>query len=243
MYQNNRINILHIPIDLISEEQLGETIRSLLEEENAGQICLITYRDIMKAQFSREYMDCLRSSRLNIPITSAVTFAAKYLRKDIPPISNPFTFVIRLLGVLESTGKSLYLLGSRKKNILTSESNLKTSFPGLHIVGRYAGTFSQTEENNIILAVRKSSPSLLLTGKGLKGNNLWLYRNRKDFPAGLSLWGRNCFEIFSGKSGKPRSNTPGRIISKSFLSLLLPWRLIRHILFFLLLTVEKIKSR
>jgi N-acetylglucosaminyldiphosphoundecaprenol N-acetyl-beta-D-mannosaminyltransferase len=243
MYQNKRISILHIPIDLITEEKMEEAVKALLEEDKAGQICLISYLDIMKAQFSREYMDLLRSSRLNIPITTAVTFAAKYLKKETPQISNPFTFVIRLLGVLERSGKSIYVLGSRKKNILKSESNLRTSFPGLQIVGRYAGTFSQQEEKNIILAVRKSSPSLLLTGKGLKGNNLWLYRNRKEFPSGLSLWGRSCFEIFSGKTKKPVNSTPGRIMTKSLLSLLLPWRLLRHILFFLLLTVEKIKSR
>lgn len=242
MYRNKRITILHIPIDLITEEQMGNAIKDLLEEDKAGQICLISYLDIMKAQFSREYMDCLRSSRLNIPITSAVTFAAKYLKKETAQIFNPFTFVIRLLGVLEHSGKSVYVLGSRKKNILISESNLKTSFPGLHIVGRYAGSFTAQEEKNIILAVRKSSPSLLLTGKGLKGNNLWLYRNRNEFPAGLSLWGRSCFEIFSGKTKKPVNNTPGRIIAKTIVSFLLPWRLLRHILFFLLLTVEKIKN-
>lgn len=243
MYQNKRITILHIPIDLMSEEEMEDAVRALLEEDNPGQICLISYRDLMRAQFSREYMDCLRSSRLNIPITSAVTFAARFLKKETPPISNPFTFVIRLLGVLERSGKSIYVLGSRKKNILTSESNLKTSFPGLHIVGRYAGSFTPQEEKNIILAVRKSSPSLLLTGKGLKGNNLWLYRHRKEFPAGLSLWGRSCFEIFSGKTKKPVNNTAGRIVGKSILSVLLPWRLMRHILFFLLLTVEKLKHR
>ena len=151
-------------------------------------------------------MDCLRSSRLNIPITTAVSFAASYLKRERPPIANPFTFTIRLLGTLERQGRSVYVLGSRKKNILKSESNLKTSFPGLHIVGRYAGTFSQQEEKNIILAVRKSSPSLLLTGKGLKGNNLWLYRHRKEFPRGLSMWGRSCFEVFSGKKSKPKNS-------------------------------------
>ncbi|MDC7233260.1 MAG: WecB/TagA/CpsF family glycosyltransferase [Spirochaetales bacterium] len=243
MYQNRRISILHIPVDLLSEEELEGAVKSLLEEDKPGQICLITYLDIMKAQFSREYMNCLRSSRLNIPITTSVVFAARYLKKEIPRVFNPFTFVIRLLGVLESSGKSLYILGSRKKNILKSESNLKTSFPGLHIVGRYAGSFSPQEEKNIILAVHKSSPSLLLTGKGLKGNNLWLYRNRKDFPAGLSLWGRSCFEVFSGKSAKPVNSSTGRIIGKTLMSILLPWRLLRHFLFFILLTIEKIKNR
>ncbi len=243
MYQNNRISILHIPIDMLCEDEMEQAVRELLEEEHSSQICLISYRDIMKAQFNREYMDCLRSSRLNIPITPAVTFAAAYLKRDKPIVSNPFTLVIRLLGVLERSGKSIYILGSRKRNILKSESNLKTSFPGLQVVGRYAGTFSQQEETDIIMAVRKSSPSLLLTGKGLKGNNLWIFRNRKEFPQGLTLWGRTCFEVFSGKKKKPVNPTPGQIFGKTLISLIMPWKILSYILFFLLLTVEKIKSR
>ena len=243
MYQNKRIQILHIPIDLLDEEGLEEAVKGLLAEENSSQICLISYRDIIKAMFNREYMDCLRVSRLNIPISPAVSFAASYLKLEKPQIYNPFTFAIRLLGVLEKTGKSLYILGSRKKNILKSESNLRTSFPGLQIVGRYAGSFTAQEEKDILLAVRKSSPSLLLTGKGLKGNNLWLYRNRKDLSRGIHLWGRTCFEVFSGKKSKPVNSSAVKLIAKGILSVILPWLLIRHILFFLMLSIEKIRMR
>ena len=243
MYNNKRITILHIPIDILNEDDLEQAVKEILGEESPSRICFISYRDIIKAQFSREYMDCLRSSRLNISITPALTFAARYLKRELAVIFNPFTFVIRLLGVLERNGKSLYILGSRKKNILKSESNLRTSFPGLHIVGRYAGTFSQNEEKNILMAVKKSSPSLLLTGKGLKGNNLWLYRNRTLLPEGLELWGRTCFEVFSGKKKKPENSSPGKIVMQSFLSILFPWRLITHLIFWILLTIEEIKTR
>ncbi len=243
MYQNKRIQILHIPIDLLNEEELEDAVKALLEEENSCQICFISYRDIIKAMFNREYMDCLRASRLNIPITPAVSFAASYLKLEKPPLFNPFTFVIRLLGVLEKTGKSLYILGSRKKNILKSDSNLRASFPGLQIVGRYAGSFSSLEEEDILMAVRKSSPSLLLTGKGLKGNNLWLYRNRKELSRGIHLWGRTCFEVFSGKKAKPVNSSAGKLAGKAVLSIVLPWLLVRHILFFLMLTIEKIRMR
>ena len=243
MYQNKRIQVLNIPIDLLDEEGLEEAVKALLEEESSSQICMINYTDIMRAMFNREYRNCLRASRLNIPISPAVSFAASYLKLEKPSIYNPFTFVIRLLGVLEKTGKSLYILGSRKKNILKSESNLRASFPGLQIVGRYAGSFAAQEENDILMAVRKSSPSLLLTGKGLKGNNLWLHRNRNNLSQGLHLWGRTCFEVFSGRKTKPVNSSTGKLIVKGLLSVILPWLLIRHILFFLMLSIEKIRMR
>jgi len=240
---HNRINILRIPLDILPEDEMESRITALLNTETSCQICLLTFPDIMRAQFNKELLDCFRRSSLNIPITISALFAARWLKKDKPVVHNPFTFVIRLLGVLEKYNRSIYILGSRKKNILRSENNLKTSFPGLQIVGRYAGSFSQTEENNVILAVKKSSPALLLTGKGLKGDNLWLFRNSSSFSPGLTLWGRSCFEIFSGKKKKPVSMTGSRFFFSALFSLLLPWRLLTMLLFFLLLTVEKIRNR
>ena len=164
----NRITILNIPIDNLAEDQIEQKILFLSENSCNSQICFISFRDIMRAQFNRELKSCFLKSELNIPITTSVRFAASWLKKEKPTVHNPFTFVIRLLGVLEKYQKSIYILGSRKKNILQSEKNLRTSFPGLQIVGRYAGSFTRQEETDVITAIKKSSPTLLLTGKGFK---------------------------------------------------------------------------
>ena len=197
----------------------------------------------MRAQFNREYLSCLKKSSLNIPITISVRFAASWLKLKKPPVHNPFTFVIRLLGVLEKYNKSVYILGSRKQNIQLSEKNLRASFPGLQIVGRYAGSLTSLQEENVITAIQKSTPSLLLTGKGLKGNNLWITRKSSSFSPGLTMWGKSCFEIFSGKKSKPADMKGFLKFRETVLSVILPWRLLRSILFFILLTIDKIKLR
>ena len=239
----NRITMLRIPIDILEESQIEQKIMDLVENGKKNQICFITFKDIIRAQFNKELRNCFNRSSLNVPITVSVRFAASWLKRQKPVVHNAFTFVIRLLGVLEKSQKSIYILGSRKQNILLSEKNLRASFPGLQIVGRYAGSFSRQEEENVVTAIKKSSPTLLLTGKGLKGNNLWLFKKEPSFPPGLVMWGRSCFEIFSGKKGKPRDITGLRWLSEIILSILLPWRLLRYFLFFILLTVEKIQSR
>jgi N-acetylglucosaminyldiphosphoundecaprenol N-acetyl-beta-D-mannosaminyltransferase len=237
-----RISVLRVPLDIINEDQIEQKAYQLLENGKKNQICLITFKDIMRAQFSKELLNCFSQSSLNIPITISARFAASWLKIEKPYVHNPFTFVIRLLGALEKYQKSVYILGSRKRNIQMSEKNLRTSFPGLQIVGRYAGSFSNQEENNVLTAIKKSSPSFLLTGKGLKGNNLWVFRNRHSFNPGLAMWGRSCFEVFSGKKSKPRNMNGYKWFSEIVLSFILPWRLLRFLLFFFLLTIQKIRS-
>ena len=131
--KQKRISVLRVPLDYISEEQIDERIHELLENQKINQICFITFRDIMRAQFNRDLRQCFKNSALNIPITVSARFAAVMLNKNKPVVHNPFTFIIRLLGVLEKYQKSIYILGSRKKNIQLSDKNLRASFPGFKL--------------------------------------------------------------------------------------------------------------
>ena len=87
---------------------------------------------------------------------------------------------------------------AKKEDLEIAERNLKTSFQNLNIVGRYSGYFERGMEKNLILAIRKASPSFLITGRGVPRQDLWLFHNRKHFNPGVSIWVRNCFGIFAG---------------------------------------------
>jgi len=53
-------------------------------------------------------------------------------------------------------------------------------------------------ESDIVTAIKKSAPTLLLAGTGLPGRENWLQRHRRDLAPGVSLWAGNCLEIFAG---------------------------------------------
>jgi len=47
---------------------------------------------------------------------------------------------------------TLYLIGSRKKDLEKSVKNLRISFPGLTIVGRHSGHYKKDEETAVLTA-------------------------------------------------------------------------------------------
>src|SRR6056297_2846914 len=98
-----------------------------------------------------------------------------------------------MLGAVEQAGGTLYMVGSKPEALQKASGNVRDSFPGLRMVGRYAGYFSQDVEKDVILAIRKASPSVLLAGDGLKGKALWLKRNEASFGFGISLFCESCF--------------------------------------------------
>ena len=226
------IDFLSVPIHNLPEESLDAAVRSMLDTGGKHQIVLVSTWDLLKGIRNQEYRRVLLNASLVIPVTPGVGKICRFLKRPVPATYMPYEFTIKLLGWLEHYRKSVYLLGGSHKVIQTSASNLRTSFPGLNIVGRCSGYFKRPAEENIMLAIKKASPSLLLTGRGVKGGDRWLLDKQKTLSDGISLYGGDCFEVFAGKRRKP---TRKAWQNGSYLIPTLakkPWRLLRGVVYF-----------
>ncbi len=243
--KKRRINVLRVPVDVLRESDIEECVKSLLVDGERHYIIFITLSDLLRARRSTSYWQILNGASLVLPVSKGILKGAKFLKKKIPSRYLPFSFIIRLMGILDKYSKSVYLLGTNNKDLQTSTDNIRTSFPKLKIVGRHSGYFSQSVGQNIVLAVRKASPSLLLAGKGIPGKSKWILKNRKHFSPGIYLWSGDCFDIFSGK--KKRISSKAFDKGLEFLPSLIkkPWRIFRVFLYFwylLLLLVYRIRG-
>ncbi|MBB6482347.1 WecB/TagA/CpsF family glycosyltransferase [Spirochaeta isovalerica] len=222
---NSRINFMKVPLDILEEKNLEEKILELLQNDKSNQIVLLSFADYIKARNSREFRTLLNKASLVLPSSSLITGGIKFLYGRESSVYINYDLVLKILSILERNGKSIYIIGSNRKTIMTSEKNLKDSYPGLHLVGRSSSFYNKESEKDITLAIKKSSPSLLLAGSGLKGKNYWLYRNCDKFNPGLTLWSPDCFEIFSGKKKRPSKRVSKRFFSRLGRSILKPWRI------------------
>ena len=202
IFEKKRIDVLNIPVDIVPPESMEKIITGMFSNGEYNQIVLIRLQDLMRARRNQEFRSILKKSALVLPVSKSIIGGASFLKKGKPYRFMPFEFIIRLLGILEKHGQSVYLLSSAQKNLQTSEQNLKASFPGLKIVGRYTGYFQNTASEDIVLAIKKASPTLLLAGRGIKGKDKWLYENRQQFNPGVFFWSGECFDIFCGKKQK-----------------------------------------
>lgn len=240
-----RIYLLGVPIDVIPEDRLADVIEDFYALEDHRQIVLLNFHEFMKSRRLRERKKTLKDAALVIPTSRLIIWAARFLGKKVPPLRRNYPFIIQLLGILERKGKSVYLLGCSLREIRSAESTLRTTFPGLQVVGRYSGHFSGPRQADVVTAIKKASPTLLLAGEGLKRRHLWIARNRGRFSAGLSIWERQSLNVFSGRKSKPNDRWSARLSRGVFITLVMPWRLlriIRYLLFFLLLLIARIRG-
>jgi N-acetylglucosaminyldiphosphoundecaprenol N-acetyl-beta-D-mannosaminyltransferase len=240
-----RIKVLDIPVDILPPEHFEDTVRELLQLEKQNQIILLTFRNLLKARWNREFRSCVQNAALIIPVSKRIVRGARFLKQSEPWLYRPFPFLIRLLGALEAQNGTVYLLGGNQSTVRKSEVTLKASFPSLRFVGRFAANYSHDYEKNIILAIKKASPSLLLASSRVKGKNLWIYRNRKQFNNGIFVWNKQCFSIFSGKKQKPSEHAGARVANEIMKTVIRPWRILYIFLYFwylFLLVIFRIKG-
>jgi bacterial polymer biosynthesis proteins, WecB/TagA/CpsF family len=198
----NRISVLGVPVDILPKEGVEELVARFADGKN-HQIVLLSLWDLMRARRSGEFSTMIAGASLVLPISLSIVKGARFLRRPEPVRYMPFDFVVKLLAALEQRGKSVYLLGSSRSCIQKAESNIKSTFPGLRVVGRYAGRYPKQMEGAIIEAVKKATPSLLLVGKGVPGRERWIPRNLSNFNSGIYLWCSDLFEVFAERRSKP----------------------------------------
>jgi N-acetylglucosaminyldiphosphoundecaprenol N-acetyl-beta-D-mannosaminyltransferase len=238
-----RIKVLNIPVDMVDPEMSVKAVEELLESGQQHQIVFLNLSGLLRARRDPEFARCIREAAIVLPVSLAIVNGARFLDAGRLSLYNSFEFIIRLLSLLERSKGTVYLLGSEKRTLETAEENLLGSFHGIRVVGRFYGYFSKEIEGNIITAIKKSSPNLILVGKGVAGKDKWIFRHKKDFNPGISLWVGNCFEVFSGRE----KQTSRRLHAAGLGGLSgiwrRPWRLLRvfsYLRYFMLLLIYRV---
>jgi N-acetylglucosaminyldiphosphoundecaprenol N-acetyl-beta-D-mannosaminyltransferase len=244
--QVKRIKVANVGVDIVPEDVLEELVKGMIEDGGRHQIVLLSLKGLLKTRRNSELGRAVKEATLVVPVSRGIVRGAKFLGRELPQRYMPFEFVIKLLGIIEKLKRSVYLLGGRPNDLQVAASNLRASFPGLSIVGRCAGYYAKPMEKNIVLAIKKSSPSLVLAGSGLPGRarDSWVANNKRNFHPGIYLWCGECFDIFSGRRTKPSKKSWERGTDSLGDMIRKPWRVFRGLLYLyygLLLVVHRMR--
>jgi len=222
-----RARVIGIPLDNIRYEDLSQAVDQMLQRKSPSQIAFVRTWDILRARHNKAYRQALEDCALVIPVAKGAVRSARFLGHGEVARHLPFQFVVRLLSVLEEKGGSVFLLGSSPSRLSKVEQNIRETFPKVRIVGRHEGGFSEGAGRNILLAVRKASPSVLLTGRGIKKGDRWLHMVRRNLPTTIAIWSGETFDIMCGRRRPASQRAFAR--GNEDLSYLLkrPWRMLR----------------
>lgn len=202
-----RIYVLGVPVDICKPQELESRIMELVEKPGAKQIVFLSVWDLLRARRKGEYSECVKNADLVLPVSKSILSGAKFLKKNVPVRYNPFDCVINILSVLTSHLKTLYILGGRKKTLMTAERHVRSTFKGLQVVGRYVGYYPKSVEDDIVQAIYKASPSLVLVSDGIKEKDTWSFTRRNRFSDSIFLYYHDAVGIFSQRITRVNERT------------------------------------
>lgn len=111
----------------------------------------------------------------------------------------PLTVLSILLSAVSQRGGSVFLVGGKPQTLLQAEANLRSTFPGLRVVGRAPGDYRPEEEPGIVLALQKSTPDMVVVGSMVEEGELWIPRHMRYSAAGLFFYEHPIIEILAGR--------------------------------------------
>lgn len=202
-----RISLLGVPIDICGPENLENEILEIIAKPGTKQIIFLSVWDFLKARRKNDFSECVKNASLVLPISKSLLRAAKFLKKSVPVRYNPFDAIIQILSIMENHYKSLFLLGSNNKTLFKAEKNLHDTYPSLKIVGRCVGYYPKTMEDDIVEAIFKAQPTLVLLSDGIKEKNCWAYRRRNRFSSSIFIYYKDAFGIFSERIKRVKEKT------------------------------------
>lgn len=202
-----RIHLLKIPVDILPPEDMEHEILALLEKPGTKQIVFLSVWDLLKARKNQKLNECIRNADLVLPLSKSIIKGASFLHLPIPVRYNPFSAIISFLSVLDSHYKSLYLLGGRKKALLEAERNVHVTFPNLQIIGRFVGYYPKSMEPDIVSAIYRSCPALVLIGDGIAEKETWAFQRRNRFSSSTFVYSKDIINIFAKRTSHVSART------------------------------------
>ena len=178
MVTPNAIPILGIPVHTVTMAGTLALVEGYMAEPRLHQIATVNPEFVMAAQSDAEFRRVLAAADLCLPDGVGLLYAARRYGRRLPERVPGSELVYRLAERAAARGWPLFLLGAAPGVAEEAAEVLCALYPGLGVVGTYAGSPDPAENEAIVRRVNDSGAALLLVAYGAPKQDKWIARNR-----------------------------------------------------------------
>ena len=214
--------------DVTWDETLAR-VEGFIADGRPHQIVTVNPEFVMAARRDPEFRAIINNAALAIPDGVGLLWAGRLLGQPLRERVTGSDGVPRIAERAAVKGWRLFLLGAAPGVAEETARRLVMRYPGLKIVGTYAGSPAVEEEATIVDLVRRARPDVLFVAYGHPRQDKWIAHNlaRLGVPACMGVGG--AFDFITGV----QSRAPAwmrRIGLEHFYRLLRqPWRWRRQV--------------
>ncbi len=184
----DRVSFLNTHFDRMSLSEAIELLLGRILKRQGGRVYYGNAHTMVTAAKNPALTEALERSDLLLADGSGVRWGSALLRTPLIYNLNGTDLVPSLCKNGAAKGLSIYLLGAKPGVAEKAAANLKKAYPGLVIAGTQHGYFSETETPQVLEAIRRTRPQLLLVAIGVPRQEIWIDRYATQLP-GITCMG------------------------------------------------------
>ncbi len=219
-----KTDILGIKINIATIDSTIQSITQMVSTRLPHYVVPINPEMIMAAQTNGEFRDIINNASLGLPDGVGVVIASRILGNPIKKRVTGVDTMKQLAIVAKAKNWKMFLLGAAPGVADIVKEKLEMEIPGIQIVGTFAGSPHQDEEEKICTMVTSLNPDILLVAFGFPKQELWVNRNLKRLKVPVVMCVGGTFDFIAGKSPRAPKWMQNLGLEWSYRLLKEPWR-------------------
>lgn len=195
---NARLPIMGI--DITDDTIVGALSRMerLMLQPGTRTLFFVNAHTLNLAAEDGEYRDVLNSADLVFGDGTGVRWAARARGFSLRANLNGTDLTPLLLQRTQHRGHRLFLLGAEERVVNRAAETLARMFPGWTVAGCHHGYFGPEAADDVIDAINRTRPDLLLVGMGNPRQERWIAEHKGKLRVGLAMGVGGLFHYWSG---------------------------------------------
>ena len=216
--------ILGVRVDRVTFEQVVSMVEGFIADGRPHQIVTVNPEFVMAAQQDAEFRRIINRAALALPDGVGVWWASRRLGHPVPERVPGVDLVVRLAQRSAAKGYRLYFLGAMPGVAERAVAVLEHRFPGVSVVGAYAGSPRPDHDATIVKRVRAQHPDILFVAFGAPTQDHWIARNMERLGVPVCIGVGGAFDYIAGV--RPLAPPALRYMGLEWLHRLItqPWR-------------------
>jgi N-acetylglucosaminyldiphosphoundecaprenol N-acetyl-beta-D-mannosaminyltransferase len=192
------VSILGIRVHDVTMAEALDWFEAAIGARTPRQLCTCNPEFVMEAQHDREFFDLLNRADLVVPDGIGLLWAARRWQRPLRERVAGSDLVERLAERAAHRGWRLFFLGAAEGVAGRAAEILRARYPGLDVVGVFAGSPRPEEEADIVARVQAAAPDVLLVAYGHPRQDKWIARNLARLRVPVSAGVGGSFDFIAG---------------------------------------------
>jgi N-acetylglucosaminyldiphosphoundecaprenol N-acetyl-beta-D-mannosaminyltransferase len=177
------IDILGVPVDVVTMEQARQNISSMVASPGFHTVITPNPEIVMLATEDARMMQAIQHADMVVPDGIGVVIASRLVGDTVLPERVPgYDLVQETMREAVHKGYKYYFLGSKPGVSRLAKENMEAAYPGIQIVGEHDGYFKEDEIPAILEDITASGANILLVALGAPKQEIWIETYKDKLP-------------------------------------------------------------